>query len=191
MSDPGALILIRHAEPVVNPGQPAAQWSLTPAGMEASRILAVRLRALAPMRVVTSHERKARATADVIGETLSIPVIEMPGFEEQGDNRVPFFIDTEAFDRAVQRHFLVPDEVVLGQESANQAAERFAQALSRARATCPGGTLACVSHGRVLCAFLARYFGVVAYSRWKRLGMPDAIVVDQQGRLLESWSGSL
>ena len=191
MSDPGALILIRHAEPVVDPGQPAAQWSLTPAGMEASRLLAIRLCALAPMCIVSSHERKAKATAEVIGGTLSIPVFEMPGFEEQGGNRIPFFADTEAFDRAVQRLFSTPDEVVLGQESANQAADRFAQALSSARATCPGGTLACVSHGRVLCAFLARYFGVPAYSHWKRLGMPDAIMVDQQRRLLESWSGSL
>ena len=150
-----------------------------------SRRLARQLRAHAPVQIISSEERKAKATAHTIGAALAIPVVEMPGLEEQGGGQVPFLCDAEAFDRAVERFFAAPDQVVLGGESASEAAERFAAALLEARTSFPSGTLAYVSHGRVLCAFLARHAGVEPYSFWKRLGMPEAMVIDEQGRLLD------
>ena len=70
---PETLILVKHAQPVMVPGLPAARWALGEAGRAACAPLA---RALAPWRpeaLLASEEPKAAQTARLTAERLGVP----------------------------------------------------------------------------------------------------------------------
>ncbi|MGB3330470.1 MAG: histidine phosphatase family protein, partial [Thermomicrobiales bacterium] len=79
---PVTAILVRHAQPDVQPDRAAGVWPLRPEGWQAAQALGRRLRAFGLLQVVTSDEVKAIQT----GEAL-IPVRDVTTdarFGEQG-----------------------------------------------------------------------------------------------------------
>jgi broad specificity phosphatase PhoE len=82
----------------------------------------------------------------------------------------------EEFQAAVAEHFSRPTDVVLGAESSSAAVDRFEMAVNRARMDrrCP----ILVSHGRIMCGYMARAVGIDPMSIWPTLLMPDAIMLD-------------
>jgi phosphohistidine phosphatase len=66
------LVLVRHAEAA--PGEPDEDRSLTPRGREQSRELAARLarEGVHPDALLTSPLRRARETAELLGEALGV-----------------------------------------------------------------------------------------------------------------------
>ena len=189
-----SILLVRHAEPQVETHRKASTWQLTDAGCTAAREISTRLAGYRPDVIVTSPERKARDTGQIIAGGLGLTVSEHEGLGEQGGDSVEFIADRELFRETVRRHFAEPTRTVLGHESSYEATARFARVVSdlsdRASASrCP----MLVSHGRVMAAFMASVTGTDAWTIWNGLMMPDAIAVDLESgtirRLVTGKSG--
>jgi len=174
-----SVIIVRHAQPEIDPSQPAAEWRLSEAGREATRELALVIGRFSPGRIVTSPERKAMETGGEIAAVLDLQVATEDHLGEQGLRNLPYLSD-DAFRQAVRTHFLRPDEIVLGGESARDAGTRLARGIDNAHQYSPEtlGPSIFVSHGRVLSSFLSRLTGMDAIVIWESLRMPDALLVD-------------
>ena len=171
------LILVKHAMPEIDPRLPASRWPLSPAGREASVVLAKRLARYRPARVVTSIEPKAAETGAIVAGALGLPVSSAPGLHEHDQGDVPF-MGIEAWNAAVAEIFARPNEVVLGRESANDAGDRFASAVTVVRDEFPDDRVVIVAHGRVISLAVAIANGIDGFSLWRRLGLPSFVVVD-------------
>jgi broad specificity phosphatase PhoE len=118
------LILIKHASPYVIPGTPPERWRLSDKGIESCGPLAERLRPHAPGVVVTSSEPKAAQTGQLVADQLNVPVEEADGLQEHDRSNVPHMRSGE-FISHVELFFRRPRELILGRETAEQAAARF------------------------------------------------------------------
>jgi broad specificity phosphatase PhoE len=175
-----ALILVRHAEPAIDPTVPSPQWRLSERGRAGAAALAERLAAFAAAAAVASSEPKALETVQIVAGQFGLPVAIDDGFAEHHRPGLPFSTPEER-DAQVAKFFADPGMAFFGGESADQARERFAAALARHTAR----PLLVGSHGTVLAFYLSRLLGLDAWTLWKSIGLPEAFVLDGEGRLLE------
>jgi broad specificity phosphatase PhoE len=179
-TDHRRLILVKHAEPVVDPDVPPNHWELSEGGKVQSEVLAERLRRYRPAAVVTSEEPKAAQTARVVAERLSVAAAAFPGLHEHDRTGAPFGTQAE-FELAARGFFENPSEVVWGRESAEEARERFTGAVGAVLARHPTGDVVVVAHGTVITLFVSRFADLDAFRFWRRLGMPSLCVLQLPG----------
>jgi 2,3-bisphosphoglycerate-dependent phosphoglycerate mutase len=180
MADPPRhLVLIKHARPVVTPGVPPTTWPLSAQGREDCAALAARLRHYRPARIVSSDERKARETAQLLARHLAFAsdLPSLPGLREHARTPADFFPTQAAFEAAVQALFAQPDTLVFGQETAHQAHARFTTAIEQLLTDTPAGDLLVVAHGTVLTLLAAPYTGMDPFTFWRRLSLPAFIAL--------------
>src|SRR5262245_16644749 len=170
------LILIRHSRPQIDPGSPASRWSLSAAGRERCMALAPRLAAYEPAAIVASREPKASETGSIAATTLGIQFETADGLHEHRREHVGF-IPNEAFEATVAALFERPDELVMGEETGNEARERFERAVRAALDRHPGRNVAIVTHGTVMTLFVAKHAGVAPLPFWKSLKMPALVIL--------------
>lgn len=149
------LILIRHSVPEIIPSVPASQWSLSEEGRRRCQLLADRLRPYHPDVFVTSREPKAVATGQLAADLLGLPCTSADGLQEH-DRRYVSFATREQFEAAVAELFAEPERLVFGSESADQAHQRFSQAVAGVVARHPNLNVCIVTHGTVMTLFVAR-----------------------------------
>ena len=179
------LILVKHAMPEITPGAPPSTWPLSEEGRKAAAVLARKLAAHDPVAIVASGEAKAFDTARSLGEVLGLVPTQDEGlgehFNETGD-----FLPRAEIEARIERLFAEPDKLVHGEETGDQARERFAAAIARQRQAHPTGTLVLVAHGRVISLWASRELGVEAMPLWRSLGLPSALVIgDQDYEIIE------
>lgn len=170
------LYLVRHAEPDINPRLPAAEWSLTSRGVASSRRLASALSGFGPTVIISSPERKAVETANLIAESLEIAVQVDERVSEHGAGPDSFINDYAEFRAMVQRHFEAADEIVFRHESSLEAGSRFAACVGEV--CVPEEVPVLVSHGRIMASWLAELSGTPAWEVWTSFRLPDLIEVD-------------
>lgn len=176
-----SILLVRHAEPHVDPCRKASAWELTAAGRVAARGIAATLVDDRPDIVMTSREHKARETGQIIADVLGLTVCEHEGLGEQGGDGVEFIADRKLFRATVRQHFAEPSRILLGEESSIGAAMRFAQVVADLGDRLPAPRCpVLVSHGRVMAAFMASVTGADAWALWNDFRIPDAIAVDPE-----------
>lgn len=171
------LLFIRHSAVQIDPAKSAREWLLSADGRSRARQLAPQLIPHTPTRILTSDESKARETGQIIADELGLPCQAVPNLHEHDRQGAPFFTSKEAFETAVARFFNNPDTLVFGNETANQAFERFNTAVHRLIADYPEDTLAIVTHGTVLTLFLAHYNPFASFPFWQNMQLPDLFVV--------------
>ena len=176
MSDMRKLILIKHASPFVVPGAPPERWKLSDKGREACGPLADRLREYEPTVVVASEEPKARETAEEVGRRLAVRVETLAGLAEHDRSNVPHMRSGE-FISNVELLFRRPRELVLGSETAEQAAARFEAAVEDVLMRHADGNVAIVSHGTVLALFIAGHSDRKPFELWREMGLPSFAVL--------------
>ncbi len=168
------LYLIRHASPIVRPGEPARDWPLSERGIAEAQTLAGTAAAWGLEAVYSSSEPKARSTALIIGDALGLPVNVADAFDEL---RISDWIgNADEFNDAV-RAILEGDAQPRGAESRDDAANRFAEGV----AIVAGGPMpaAIVSHGRILTSYLARHRPLDApFDYWRAIPMPGWTRID-------------
>ena len=172
------LILVRHAQPQIDPATPAPQWSLSADGRLAAAALADRIARFAPRAAVASPEPKALETARVLAAPLGLAVDADGGFAEQHRPNLPFG-SREAFEARMAAAFAEPATSPFGGESADAAHDRFVAALARHAAR----PLLVVTHGTVLSLYLSRSLALEPFPLWKSLALPEAFILDAEGRL--------
>jgi broad specificity phosphatase PhoE len=170
------LILVRHSVVQPNPNQPAAQWGLSDAGRQRCIPLAERLVPYRPSIVITSVEPKAEETGRLIAQRLNVPVQTAANLHEHERRNVVWFDSEADFEAQVARFFAQPDELVFGEETAEQAYHRFQQAIDDVVIQHPDQNMVIVAHGTVLSLLIGRVAGLDPYPFWKQLGMPAYIV---------------
>lgn len=164
---------------MVEPGVLAAQWQLSANGRFLSHQLADQLRPYRPTRFVTSDEAKAVETGQIMAAQLGLPCTIEADLHEHNRAGLPFFEDKMAWETAVFHFFTQPDQPVLGEETAVQARQRLEQAIARLQQQYPQDTLALVSHGRILTAFISEYNTAVdPFSFWQSLTLPCAFILN-------------
>src|SRR3954466_10148209 len=153
-----SLILIKHASPQVVPDEPPEQWELSADGRRRATALAERIAAMddRPAVVVSSDERKASQTAQIVAERLGITMSIEPELHEHDRSTVPHMRSAE-FISMVELMLRRPSELVLGEENATEALARFDHAISHVIEQHHDQTIAIVSHGTVIAMFIARH----------------------------------
>ena len=159
------LLLIRHAQPEVTPGV-------------AARTLAGRLAgAYALARLTSSDEPKAMETARIIAQELRLPAQRDADLGEHRRAHVPY-LSQEDWHATMTRFFAQPDALVVGDETARAALDRFSAAVTRGLAHTQEGDLALVTHGTVLTLFVAAHNPRVdALAFWRALALPDLVAL--------------
>lgn len=179
VSQPRALILVKHSLPIVVPGVPPARWVLADEGRARCAALADHLRPYHPARIVASDEPKAAETARLLAGHLGDPAPPPldPDLREHERRPADFFADTPAFHDAVRRLFAQPDDLAFGTETAGAAGSRFAAAVDRHLAATPTGTLIVVAHGTVISLFAAARASLDPFPLWRSLDLPSYLAL--------------
>ncbi|MFP3321774.1 histidine phosphatase family protein [Planococcus sp. SIMBA_160] len=97
--------------------------------------------------IVTSPLQRAKQTADIINETMRLPVVEMKEFEEK------HFGKAEGMT-AEERYGLYPDKNYPGQEQAEEFQSRLSEGLAQLHERFDNQRVLVVAHGGVINAIL-------------------------------------
>ena len=127
--------------------------------------------------MVCSEEPKAKATAQALAAALGVPCRPMLGLHEHlrySDE----LVSADEFRARFRRFFAEPGQVVAGEESADDAHRRFANAVGAVLKVNPQPTLAVVAHGTVISLLAARANGQDAFALWERLKLLDILTLD-------------
>jgi len=170
------LILVKHAQPDIDPQVSPHLWQLSSAGRSRCTHLAQALSAYQPGRIVASLEPKAEQTGRLVAETLRIPFETRANLQEHS-RRTESFGTSEAFKKAVSELFQQPQMLAYGEETGEQAYERFANAIHSLLEDYPNENLVVVAHGTVISLFVGSTCKVDGYELWKRLGLPSYVVL--------------
>lgn len=179
------LILVRHSLSDPDRSQPSEAWDLSQEGRRRAELLAARLDPFLPFALYASPEPKALQTAAPTALRFGVPVREVDGLREHSRRTMPWYDNAGTFDEAVIRFFRSPDALVLGEETASQAAARFEGAVAQALESAPGNCVI-VSHGSVIALFMAKRTGADPVEVWKSLAQPwYAVLSGPEFRVLE------
>jgi len=89
-------------------------------------------------------------------------------------------LETREFISLVALLFKEPDRLVLGNETADEAYERFGDAVDELIVREPGD-VAVVTHGTVISLFAQRRAKQEPFALWRRMGLPSFIVLEVPG----------
>ena len=182
-SDMSVLVLVKHSLPEVVENVPAREWKLSVEGRARGKRLAHRLAEFHPDRIFSSIEPKAGETAGLIAEELGLSVDVFEGLHEHDRSNVGY-LSSDRFENAVQEFFTRPNELVFGNETADQAYRRFKSAVDSITKKCPDQTVVLVSHGTVISLYVSRLTGISELPLWKELGLPSFIALDVKSNTL-------
>ena len=177
-----AVVLVRHAMPEVVQGTSSKLWGLGESAREDCVLLA---HALPPevTRIISSDERKAKETADVLGLRLGVQVEVDPRFQEVDRPQV-----WDRDYREVASGYLSGVREP-GWEDRESVVERFAAGIEQALATF-GDDIVVLNHGMALSLWVASVVDIDLVPWWKALTFPDAWRVDVAAGTVEHvWLG--
>lgn len=174
------LVLVKHSNSNHNPAQPAQDWELTPEGYERCKPLARHLARYQPRRLSCSSMPKALQTARSVAKILEdIPVIENPLLAEHSRRTNAPYGTVAEFEARVRWLFEAPDQLVFGDETANQASQRFQRGIMSLLAIAdPAEHIVVIAHGTVAVLFAAQYNAIDSYELWRKLKMPSFIELE-------------
>jgi broad specificity phosphatase PhoE len=170
------LILIRHSVPKIEKDVPAKEWHLSQEGMDRCMYLADTVRRYSPDKLFSSNEVKAKETAQLIASNLNNTYQIIDGLHEQDRGSLKW-LDRSKFIEMIHKGFRNPESLIFGNETANQANNRFTHTIKSLMTLHPQCSLAVVTHGTVITLFVAEAVGIEPYSFWNGLGIPSVIVL--------------
>lgn len=170
----GDLILIKHAPPEITPGVSSHRWVLSEEGRRRCEWVADLCRSSRVKRLFSSLEPKALETAARAATAMDVPVIPLEGLEENDRSGLGFSAP-EALEARIAGFFSAAEAVVLGRESASMVRARFETAIARAIESAGQETVAVVSHGTAISAFVAAHNALDPMALWRSLTLPGAV----------------
>ena len=170
------LLLIKHSLPEIDENVLAHDWHLSDEGRRRCGLLANLVAHYQPDVVITSLEPKAQETGQLLAESLQIPVATAADLHEHERHNTPF-LSPEMFKASVSTFFENPGQRVMGEESANEAHTRFANAVRGMVSAHPHKNIAIVAHGTVISLFVAHMTGMEPRLLWEQLGLPAIVVL--------------
>jgi broad specificity phosphatase PhoE len=184
------LLFVRHSLVEIVPGVPVREWRLSDEGRRRAQMLAEHVAPYAPVRLVSSVEPKALATAEILGERLGLGVEAVAGLHEH-ERSSGVFLGQEEFAAALARFFAAPRERVFGDESAAEVLARFSAAVRKVTAQAPSGApgaLLTVTHGTALALYVAAAVGLDACAFWRERGLPALVALASSDAGTRPWT---
>jgi broad specificity phosphatase PhoE len=165
---------LTHAEVVVAPAEPIESWGLSGDGRaRAERAADVAWRP-GVTRIVSSTERKAIETAEILGAAVgSVP--ERDADLGEIDRSATGYLPLDEFETVVDDFFAHPGRSVRGWERAVDAQDRIVRAVRRLTAA---GDVTIVSHGAVGALLLADLRRAPVSRALDQPGMGSVFTVD-------------
>lgn len=185
----GQIIFVKHSLPEIMPDRLPNQWRLGEEGRARCLLLADTLAPYQPDVIVSSNEAKAIETAELIGKRLSLSHQIVEGLREHQRDNEPFDKSDATFQEKIARFFEHPNQLVYGNETADQAHKRFLTAVTSVLETYRKRRVIIVAHGTVISLLLARANQFEPFPFWKSLGLPSFVVTTTTFRLLKVVSG--
>jgi broad specificity phosphatase PhoE len=173
------LLLVKHAQPVLDAARPPRDWDLAGEGEDQAERLADALRQYLPFQIVSSPELKARRTTDIVAARLGITTTTAEDLRELDRPVLPILSrgGHEAMNARVFEDF---DRPVIGRESAAAALHRFDVAVRQRVGPPIEHNVVVIAHGTVISLFVASANpSIDAFALWKRLRCPSYVILDQ------------
>jgi broad specificity phosphatase PhoE len=148
-------------------------------------LLAEQISGYQPSVLVCSTEPKAAETAALLSAQLGIAYSTNHDLREHERDNVPY-LGQEKWEHAITEFFTRPDELVLGDETATQALQRFDRAVQEILHHYTEGNIAIVAHGTVMTLFLGKHVGIEPLPFWHALTLPAFFVVSLPDYMLVS-----
>lgn len=188
------LILIRHSTPVIIPSQAPSEWPLSSNGIRRCHRL-VELLATAKIKYLfSSPEKKAVQTAEIIAKKLDLTIQIEPGIHEHLRNPDQLPKSKQDFQVLVRQVFKFPNQIIFGQETGDQAWQRFSSALIQLmseHSILSDQSIACVTHGTVMSLYISRLIGIEPYSFWKKMSTPAYVILDPNHKQIHEFVPSV
>jgi broad specificity phosphatase PhoE len=162
---------LSHPQVKIDPAVPVPDWGLSDIGVARARAAAGARWTQRVTRIVSSAERKAIETAEIIAAPLKIPV-EIRERTHENDRSATGFLPPPEFEDVANQFFARPDESVRGWERARDAQARIVREVGivMARPETKDGDMLFVGHG-----------GVGTLLQCHVAGAPIARIRDQPG----------
>ena len=180
------IFFVTHAEVSVDPAVPVPDWGLSPAGRDRLTHLVALPWVLDLSAVVSSTERKAVETAEVLAAAAGVPLATDEALGEN-DRSATGYLPPEEFEAVADEFFARPGESIRGWERAVDAQRRIVVAVERATSQATGGT-AVVAHGGVGALLLCHLLGVPIDRRYDQPGQGSWFRFDAgTGEVAHGW----
>jgi broad specificity phosphatase PhoE len=171
------LILVKHAPVRIDPQVISHGQMLSEQGRHRCDWLADELRSLEVSRLYTSVEPKALETAGLVAVRSGLAL--EPRLNLHENDRTGFgFQSVAELRRKLREFFERPADVVIGNETASAALQRFAEAIANIVSEEQGQNLAVVTHGTVISLFVAHHNPIAPFDLWAALDLPSCVVLD-------------
>src|SRR6476620_2300204 len=177
------LILVKHSVPEIYGDRPANTWELSEEGRLRAQRLAEELESFEPEVIVSSDEPKAKETAEIVASHLRLNVQTACSLREHDRSTVPY-LSHNVFQASMRDFFQEPDQLVFGNETANQAHARFYRAVHSILNENRNKTVVIVTHGTVISLFVSRLTGSSDLELWNKLGLPSFVAMDLHSNTL-------
>ncbi len=143
------VLYLSHPQVAIDPSVPVPDWGLSPLGRARTEAFA-RHPALGDVeRIVSSRERKAIETADILAAALGLAT-EIRDDLHENDRSATGFLPPAEFEATADRFFAAPDVSIRGWERAADAQRRIVGAVEAILAEKPAaGVTLFVGHGGV------------------------------------------
>lgn len=150
---------LTHPQVSIDPAVPVQSWGLSSLGRQRTEAFARALRFTSALHIVSSGERKALETAQIIAAELNITV-EVCEAMHENDRSATGFLLPDQFEAAADRFFARPTESVRGWERAIDAQERIVREVERVLTREDDTDVLFVGHGAVGTLLLCHYGGL-------------------------------
>jgi broad specificity phosphatase PhoE len=145
----------------VDRGIPVQSWGLSSIGRERTQTFARAKRFKSAARIISSEERKALETAQIIATALNITVEVRPGMHEN-DRSATGFLPPDEFELVANQFFAHPTVSIRGWERAIDAQDRIVREVERVLTgdADVDDDIIFVGHGAVGTLLLCHYCGL-------------------------------
>jgi len=171
------LVLIRHSQSLPVPSISPDQWGLSEEGERRCQSLVTHLTGIGCGRIYTSPEPKALQTAQYVADHFDVHIEVHDDLREHDRSNEPWLDSQVAFEERVIESFHLPDQLIFGNETINQAAKRFNDAITEIVAQNPDQDVVTATHGTVMTLFVCQHNVVNQIEFWSSLGMPAIAVL--------------
>ena len=139
---------LSHPQVQIDPAVPVPNWGLSLPGRARTEALAAAGWLSGTTRIVSSGERKAIETAEILAKSLDLDG-EVREAMHENDRSATGFLPPDEFERVATQFFAKPDESIRGWERAMDAQARIVGEVEAVLAEADAGDVLFVGHGGV------------------------------------------
>ena len=154
----GLIRYLTHPQVEIDPAVPVPSWGLSATGRTRTEMLAKTGSLLGTTQIISSGERKAVETAEIIARKLNIAV-EVREAMHENDRSATGFLPASEFEAVADQFFALPTVSIRGWERAIDAQLRIVREVEHVLARGRAGDVLFVGHGAVGTLLFCHYAG--------------------------------